>query len=311
VRSLAQAEVDARSEPVIEHVRAIDAETFLGMRFEAREAIMSPIMHRQSLGMIYAKRGIGKTMLALDIAVAIATGTNFLRYRVSSHWKVLYIDGEMPAVLLQERLASALKRLPDGAVWPSADYLRIVTPDVQERPLPDLSVKRGQALIDAQVDDVDVVVIDNLSTLCRTGVENEADSWGEIQAWLLDLRRRGKTVLLEHHAGKHGEQRGTSKREDVLDFVLKLKRPTNYRASQGARFELHLEKARSVHGDDAEPFEAWLQGDVWTFRNVADAPVDPKAAEMKRLHAGGRTLREIAIATGCSAATVSRRLKES
>jgi hypothetical protein len=79
-----------------------------------------------------------------------------------------------------------------------------------------------------------------------------------MQAWLLRLRRIGKTVLLIHHAGQGENARGTSKREDVLDTVISLKRPENYLPSEGARFEVHLTKARSVSGEGAQPFEAKL-----------------------------------------------------
>ena len=49
-----------------------------------------------------------------------------------------------------------------------------------------------------------------------------------MQAWLLELRRRGMTVLLIHHAGKSGDQRGTSAREDIMDTVISLRRPREY-----------------------------------------------------------------------------------
>jgi hypothetical protein len=37
-----------------------------------------------------------------------------------------------------------------------------------------------------------------------------------------------KTVFLIHDSGKNNEKRGTSKREDVLDAVLNLRRPEDY-----------------------------------------------------------------------------------
>ena len=70
-------------------------------------------------------------------------------------------------------------------------------------------------MIEPFLKDVDMVVLDNIATLCRTGKENESQSWQTMQAWLLELRRRGMTVLLIHHAGKSGDQRGTSAREDI------------------------------------------------------------------------------------------------
>ena len=53
------------------------------------------------------------------------------------------------------------------------------------------------------------------------------------------LRRRGVSVLIVHHAGKGGEQRGTSRREDVLDTSISLRRPSDYLPTEGARFEVH------------------------------------------------------------------------
>ena len=56
-------------------------------------------------------------------------------------------------------------------------------------------------MIEPFLQGVDMVVLDNIATLCRTGKENESQSWQTMQAWLLELRRRGMTVLLIHHAG--------------------------------------------------------------------------------------------------------------
>jgi hypothetical protein len=44
----------------------------------------------------------------------------------------------------------------------------------------------------------------------------------------------------------------------VLDTSLSLRRPSDYTPAQGARFEVHIEKGRSLHGEDAKPFEARL-----------------------------------------------------
>jgi hypothetical protein len=78
------------------------------------------------------------------------------------------------------------------------------------------------------LNDFDLIVLDNLSTLVRSGRENESESWLPVQEWALQLRKRGKSILFVHHAGKTGQQRGTSKKEDVLDTVISLKRPKDY-----------------------------------------------------------------------------------
>jgi hypothetical protein len=100
--------------------------------------------------------------------------------------------------------------------------------------------------------------------------------------------------------------RGTSKREDVLDTVIHLKRPESYLASEGARFEVHLTKARGVHGVEAAPFEAKLEHlngkSVWTMRDVVDTDLE-QVAELTRFR---MTVREIAAELGMSKTSVQR-----
>ena len=107
---------------------------------------------------------------------------------------------------------------------------------------------------------LDLLILDNLSTLCTSRSESASDAWVPMQNWLLGLRRRGISVLLVHHARTNGRQRGTSRREDALDTVIALRRPEDYSPEQGARFEIHFEKLRNrVNGADAIPFEEALK----------------------------------------------------
>ena len=149
-------------------------------------------------------------------------------------------------------------------------------------------------------------MLDNLSTLVNGGRENDAESWNEMQGWLLQLRRRGVTVLLVHHTGRGENARGTSKREDVLDTVIHLKRPEDYDVEQGARFEVHLTKARGVHGDAALPFEAKLDvvdgRDTWTCTVLRDRELD----QVEDLSREGMTVRDIATEMGLSKSKVNR-----
>jgi hypothetical protein len=158
-------------------------------------------------------------------------------------------------VSLQDRLRAISSGL--GAVIPN-DGFRILAADNTENGLSIGSEERQRA-IDPLLTGVDLVILDNLSTLCTNGSESASDAWVPMQNWLLKLRRQGVAVLLVHHAGTNGRQRGTSRREDALDTVIALRRPEDYSPEQGARFEVHFEKLRNrVDGDAAVPFEAKL-----------------------------------------------------
>lgn len=284
-------------------LRAYNIAEFLNLDIPPHENILAPIIKTQSLSMLFAKRGIGKTHIALGIAYAIASGGKFLKWEAEKPRRVVYLDGEMPACTMQERLAQIVKESEKEA---EPDYFTLLTPDMQEMGMPDISTKEGQNDIEPFIRDAEIIVIDNISTLARTGKENEAEGWLPIQGWALDMRSRGKSVLFIHHAGKGGQQRGTSRREDVLDLVMELKHPDDYRSDQGARFEVHFTKARHLTGQDAEPFEASLTPLGWAYQSIDNA-------ERKRvmdLKAEGLTHREIAEETGMSKSRVGRMLKD-
>jgi putative DNA primase/helicase len=241
--------------------------------------------------------------VALGVAYAVASGGSFMKWQAPGPRKVIIIDGEMPAVTLQERLARIAG--DNAAEPPDASHLRILASDLSQDGLPDLSNPEEQARYAEAVRDAALIVVDNLSTLCRSGRENESESWAHVQAWALQQRREGRSVLFVHHAGKGGQQRGTSRREDVLDTVVNLKRPEDYSPAQGARFEVHFEKSRGFTGQDAEPFEATLTEAGWAMRNIENALEDRIAV----LDAEGLNQRDIATEIGKSPATVNRVLK--
>jgi putative DNA primase/helicase len=81
--------------------------------------------------------------------------------------RVLYVDGEMPGRAMQERLAQIIQGAASEP--PSPDFLRIITPDLQSDSIPDISSAEGQAAIEACLEGVSLVVLDNLSSLCRYG----------------------------------------------------------------------------------------------------------------------------------------------
>jgi len=227
---------------------------FLKLQLPPRERILSPWLPTAGLCMIHAKPGIGKTHLALNIAYAVASGGSFLGWEAERPRGVLYVDGEMYPAALQERL-SMICKMNGNHELPSR--LMIISANHKPFGIPDLATHEGREAINQQItEDIDLIILDNLSSLITSGKENDAESWQPIQRWLLGLRGKGKSVLLIHHSSKSGDQRGTSKRIDVLDSSIKLERPEGYSQEEGARFSVYFEKSRSFQGEDAKPFEA-------------------------------------------------------
>jgi hypothetical protein len=286
-------------------LKIVTIEELLREPFPPREALLSPIFHTQSLSMIHARRGIGKTHVALGIGYAVATGGAFFKWKAPKPRGVFYIDGEMPGNVMQERLAAIVAA---NVETPSPYSFKILTPDLQPDGMPNLSTLEGQQLVNSLLtSDVELIIVDNLSCLCRSGRENEAESWLPVQGWALQQRAAGRSVLFIHHSGKDGNQRGSSKKEDILDTVINLKRPPDYDPTLGAYFEVVIEKGRHLFGADAEPFEARLVTDTsgtmtWAIRDISHATID-RVVELSR---EGLSKTEIANELGVNKSTVTR-----
>jgi RecA-family ATPase len=291
-------------------IRAVTVNEFLNMQLPKREMLLAPFLPSQGLGLLYAKRGVGKTHVALGIACAVATGGIFLKWQAPRPRKVLYIDGEMPAAAMQERLLRI--SVTEDLKFPDPSFFRLITPDLQDGAMPDLATKEGRNELIGLMKESELIIIDNISTLFRSGDENEADSWQPVQDWALELRRLGKSVLFIHHAAKGGQQRGTSKREDILDVVMLLKQPQGYRQDQGASFEVNFEKTRHFAGDDAASFQVRLveQDDGLWLWEIDQAKPSLEIIEVAKAINEGLTIEETMQKTGLTKSQVETRKKK-
>jgi len=294
------------------HIVALDIGDLLIRDFPPMETMLSPWLCKQHLSMVHAWRGVGKTHFALGVAYAVAGGGQFLKWKAEKPRHVVYIDGEMAGAAIKTRLAAIVKSTLDEHEPPEG-FLRIITPDTQHLPLPNLASREGQVALEPCIADAELIVVDNLSCLMRGGPENEGESWLPVADWALNLRRLGKTVLFVHHDGKGGQQRGTSRKEDVMDVVIQLEHTKDYQAEQGAAFLVKFEKARHLTGDDTKNIEAALVKDehgkqMWTCKD-AELGMSERILAL-RVEAPDLNQSEIAEELGCNRSTVSRAIKK-
>ena len=138
-------------------------------------------------------------------------------------------------------------------------------------------------------------------------MENDAESWAPIQDWLLRLRFANITVVLVHHEGRSGHARGTSKREDVLDTIIRLKDCDNLRQSKSETvFEMSFPKSREFYGDDKEARILRLSTEtgkaVWSYETMRESNKQRVAA----LKNQGMQQKEIAKEIGITELAVSK-----
>jgi hypothetical protein len=257
------------------------------------------------LGMIYAPRATGKSTFELSLGLAMVHQIRYLGHTSGGLRRVVILDGEMDLETLQARARQAAIALNVKL----NNALKFVSPEFFSGVMPSLSTPEGQKAIDEAIGiDWDVLFIDNYSAFSATGRE-DAESWAPWIRWMLRHKRAGRTVIILHHSGKNGQQRGSSKHEDALDFVISLK-PVPGAPKDGAlRFIFQWTKARHMGSDKTPAFVATLAltpygRHKWSRTSVQDA--DPRQKKAKELVASGSTQSEIAKKMDVNKSTVSR-----
>jgi putative DNA primase/helicase len=189
---------------------------------------------------------------------------------------VLYIDGEMAAVQMQQRLVR---------FGPVPESLRFLLADLNRGPLLDLAHGDSQYRLTASWGDPELVVLDNLASLAGLRRGNP-DRWHELHRFLMLQRQWGRGVLMIHHANKRGVQRGTGRREDILDLVMAMRRPTGWQPGDGTEFEVHFEKARTLHSAAIQPIRVGLEdtpdGFAWRHQPIDETMFERVVALLNR-----------------------------
>jgi putative DNA primase/helicase len=278
----------------------------INLEVPPREFLLHPWLASGSINMVHAQRGHAKTRFIMAVAYAVAEFQDFLSWTVRRSARVLYVDGELPLALLQPRL-----RL----LGPPSDNLRILSRDVLLRSggtLPDLAEPEGREFIDRVIEDSqsEFIILDSLSTLVRSGVENDAESWAPLQDWMLHHRFRGRTFIIIHHEGRSKQPRGTSKREDIMDTIIRLKELERDEVLDKSTYELTFTKTREFYGADKAPLILQLttseQQSQWSYQLARDDMRD----QVSRLQASGLTQKDIARELELSQPRISQILRE-
>ena len=291
----------------------VDADDFIELDIPSKRNIIHPWLREESIILITGWRGTGKTWFALSLFDAISRGQPFGPWQVENGVNCLYIDAEMSASDVQERLCLLGKRM-DRRKSPLfiysdayANSLGIPRANLRsERWRKDLK----QYLLD---NGLKLVAFDNIASLCPGIDENAKQAWDPVNQFLLGLRFEGITSVLLHHTNKSGDQRGTSAREDNIDISMTLFQPSDYTNDQGARFIVKFKKSRISTKDlslmqDLE-FQLTETGDrvEWTWKNIKRKN---KAEVLKLIDEGVQQI-DIANSLGVTRGYISRVKSES
>jgi AAA domain len=178
---------------------------------DEEEWVVEPILPARRLVALYSAPKVGKSLLMLELAVAIARGTAVLGYQPDRPRRVLYVDFENdPRGDIRTRL-QAMGRTPD-------ELAELVYLSYPRLPFLDTFMGGLELLAICREYDVEVVVIDTISRAVG-GEENENDTWLSFYKHTgLSLKAEGIAVIRLDHTGKDptkGMRGGSAKYGDV------------------------------------------------------------------------------------------------
>lgn len=216
----------------------------------APEVLMDGLLDTGEQMMIYAWRGVGKSLFALLLALCFASAKSALDGRVCPSRKhhVLLLDGEMSAHNLKKRARGLCcgHELPAEAITD----VKVRSIIVEKKDLA-LETEEGFKACMPDLMWADTIIVDSVFKFFPTAMNSEFAGAEKMLGFLDWCRRQGKTLILIDHEGKgRGTSFGTMAKEIGLDVVLRL-----CKAKSANWIQALVQKAR----DHAEPTEAYLE----------------------------------------------------
>lgn len=223
-------------------------------KWPPREMLLDPWLRDGESCLLHAKTGLGKTMLTLSLALALAGGGEVCGWRSPKARRVLVVDGEMHMQDLDTRLDDLAPTVAGADPKAQVENLHVFARQDQDAEFrfPDLVTPEGQdAILEMLLERrTEVVILDNLTTLAGIEDENSASAFRPVLGFLMRLKQAGIAVILVHHSGKGAAEtyRGSSALATTFETIIGLT-PTPEGGTDGnAAFVLKFSKVRAARG---------------------------------------------------------------
>lgn len=183
---------------------------FSKLDFEDLERVIFGLV-RGNVGLVVASTNLGKTTLALNLALSATAKTEFLPLLNQSHTarKILYIDGEATKAELYTDINKMQEVFAPEQVESVKKNLFLICDEELDDELLDLVNPEHRKVIErkALACNPDLIIVDTLSALMDIEDENDnAKVKKEVMKPLKKLAKQtNSAVLLLHHTGKYNE----------------------------------------------------------------------------------------------------------
>jgi hypothetical protein len=198
--------------------------------------LVSGLIPAGAVVLLSGREGSMKTWVAMSLAHAVAAGIPWIG-QPTTQGAVLYLDGELPRDVLQERLQE-IGGVQDLNIWGWTD------------------ASFPQGLGDANLIQASrthkLIIVDTLRRHMKNLKENSSDDMAQITGALKELTAGGAAVLVLHHAPKDPDQsgyRGSTELGAGVDITVSLAKK---KTGNAERLLLHTHKTRYSFSEDFE-----------------------------------------------------------
>ena len=190
-----------------------------------KDFIVDNLMKSNGLYCLVARPKVGKSLLALQLANAIATGTNFLGFRTSSS-PVLYISTEMNFSQILDRIDKMNLEFDD-------DNFRLKEQEINERKLNlmDLQLEFQEFSNDLNGRFVIIDMFSGIDMNNGYDLNNYQDMGQYVIPKFRELcKKYNFTILLIHHLNKNNKSLGSTAIDGSVDGIITLKLDQNLKS---------------------------------------------------------------------------------
>mgnify|MGYP005758754465 FL=1 len=190
-----------------------------------KDFIVDNLMKSNGLYCLVARPKVGKSLLALQLANAIATGTNFLGFRTSPS-PVLYISTEMNFSQILDRIDKMNLEFDD-------DNFRLKEQEINERKLNlmDLQLEFQEFANDLNGRFVIIDMFSGIDMNNGYDLNNYQDMGQYVIPKFRELcKKYNFTILLIHHLNKNNKSLGSTAIDGSVDGIITLKLDQNLKS---------------------------------------------------------------------------------
>ena len=218
--------LEAHAHPLPRLSDLLSDDAWLNAKIPKPTPLLGELITSATRAFIVGKTGLGKTLLGLAWARALATRRDFLDWHVQKRCRVLYIDGEMAPSTTKQRIMDEAARQP-GTNGYLMIYNRMHEVALGLDPMPPLNTPEGCTWLCRLIDRLereageryDVVFNDNIMSL-TCGVQRDEELFTALLPLIEELSRRGMAQIWLDHTGLASDrQYGSATKQWRFDTV--------------------------------------------------------------------------------------------